>query len=318
MQGILSSNSIASPQLVDYRIQSAILGITTPDDFLATLGTNPCDTYTDPEENSYCLELLANSEFVGQLTDITNGLLGAFQTCASVFATGGEDYQIIINGPNNASAPYTNCTVYDRVKRHERRTFGVGENHDLTRRMLEAVEYHKSTTDAPSLGRRKSSNLRLIRKQLDTCSKTGECFETCPDCRDQQTYCGPTAAIITKAVCDSLTAVAAVGVGALVTGACTTACGPAAPACLPICIGLAGSFSGVAVSSGCELVRSSICDPLTQRCANCNSANSGICNPDSAQCCPGETGTDCGADCCCCPECFAPGGTNCECTAAPC
>ncbi len=302
-------------------MQSAILGITTPDDFLATLGTNPCDTYTDPEENGYCLELLANSEFVGQLTDITNGLLSAFQTCASTYATGGEDYQIIINGPNNGSAPYNNCTVYDRVKRHEKRTFGVGENYDLTRRMLEAVEYYESTAVAPSQGRRKSSDLRLVRKQLDTCSRTGDCFETCPDCRDQQTYCGQTATIITTAVCGSLAAVTNAGVAVLAGTACGAACapaGPAAAACAAFCGRAAGGLSAVAVGTGCAVLRSAICDPLTQQCANCNSANNGVCDAGSTQCCAGETGTECGEDCCCCPECFAPGGINCECTPAPC
>ena len=64
INGILARNSIASPQLVDYRFQSAILGITSPSDFLAALGPNPCQRYTDPTENQFCLDLLANSQFV--------------------------------------------------------------------------------------------------------------------------------------------------------------------------------------------------------------------------------------------------------------
>ncbi|KAM7214724.1 hypothetical protein V8F06_009889, partial [Rhypophila decipiens] len=69
VNGILPSNSIASPDLVDYRIQSARLGITSPAEFLAALGPDPCSTYTDPSEHDICLELLSNSEFVAQLTD---------------------------------------------------------------------------------------------------------------------------------------------------------------------------------------------------------------------------------------------------------
>jgi hypothetical protein len=306
MNGILASNSIASPQLVDYRIQSAILGITSPSDFLAALGPNPCQIFTDPTENASCVELLANSQFVAQLTDIIQGLLSSYQTCASDFAAGGPDYQIILNEPNNATC---------MGRRHEKRTFGgVGEDYDLTRSLLEGIEY------SPLLGHLKS-DLQLTRKQLSTCSQTGVCFQTCPDCRDQQTYCGTQATIITTAVCASLAAVANAGVAVLSAGLCGSVCaplGPGAVACAAFCARAAGGLTAVAIGAACAELRSVICDPLTQRCANCNSANNGICNPGSTQCCAGETGTQCGVGCCCCPQCFAPGGINCACTAAPC
>ena len=304
MNGLLASNSIASPQLVDYRIQSAILGITTPSDFLAALGPNPCQNFTDPTEHDSCVELLANSQFVSQLTDITSGFLSAYQTCASDFATGGADYQIIINEPNNAT-----CT--NTVRRHEKQTFGVGEGYDLTRSMLEGIE----------LGPRKSSGLQLTRKQLSTCAQTGQCFQRCPDCRDQQTYCGTQATIITTAVCGTLAALANAAVQGLAAAACGSVCAPlglGAVACAAFCGRVAGGLSAVAVGAACAEVRAAICNPLTQRCANCNSANNGICDAGSTQCCAGETGTQCGAGCCCCPQCQAPGGINCACTAAPC
>lgn len=318
----MASNSIASPQLVDYRMQSAMLGITTPTDFLATLGTDPCQVYSDPTEYNYCVDLLANSEFIDQLTEMTNGLLSAFQTCASVLANDGEDYQIIINGPNNATGDTARTavsgTVQNGVRRHEKRTLGVEGNNDLTQSMLEAIKDYRSTADAPLLGHLKSSGLQLTRKQLSTCSRTGECFEACPDCRNQQTYCGSQATIITTAVCGSLAAVANAGVGVLAGGACGTACGPLAVACATFCGRVAGGLAATAVGTACTGLRSSICDPLTQRCANCNSVNNGVCDSSSTQCCAGETGTRCGAGCCCCPACYAPGGINCACTAAAC
>ena len=314
MNGLLASNSIASPQLVDYRIQSAILGLTTPSDFLAALGPDPCHIYTDPTENAYCVQLLANSQFVGQLTAITNEVLNGFHTCASDFAAGGSDYQIIINEPN------ATCTGRDNTRRHEKRTFGIGEVHDLTRSMLEGLEHSRSTADAPLLGRWKS-DLQLTRKQLSTCSRTGQCFQTCPDCRDQQTYCGTQANIIATAVCASLGTLTGAGVSVIAGAACGAACaplGPAAAGCAAFCASAAPGLSAIAVGAVCAEVRASICDPLTERCANCNSANNGICDAGSTQCCPGETGTQCGNGCCCCPQCQAPGGINCECTAAPC
>ncbi|KAG4431565.1 hypothetical protein IFR05_012959 [Cadophora sp. M221] len=314
MKGLLASNSIASPQLVDYRIQSAILGITSPSDFLAALGPNPCQAYTDPTENKYCLDLLANSQFVGQLTGITTGFLTALQTCASNFASGAPDYQIIVNEPN------ATCPGHNRV-RHEKRSFGAVEEYDLTRSLLEGIEYERSIAVAPPLGQLKSPDFLFTRRQLSTCSQTGVCFEKCPDCRDEQTYCGSGATVIARAVCGALAAVANAGAATLAGAACTAACAPAGPAalaCAGFCGRLAGGLSAVVVGGGCEALRSSICSGLTQRCANCNSANNGICAPGSTQCCAGETGTQCGANCCCCPACQAPGGINCACTAAPC
>ena len=312
MNGILATNSIASPQLVDYRMQTAILGITSPSDFLAALGPDPCQTYTDPTEHDTCVSLVANSEFVSQLTDITIGVLTAFQECASDYATGGPDYQVVINEPGNAT-----CGDPNSVRRHVKR---FGEDHDLTQLMLGGIEHYRMTAPAPVLGRMKSSPdpFQLVRKQQSTCSQTGTCFETCPDCRDQQTYCGSSATLITTAVCGGLAAIVNAGVGTLAASACGAACGPAAPLCATFCGRAAGGLSAVVVGSACAVLRSSICDPLTQRCANCNSANNGICDAGSTQCCAGETGTSCGADCCCCPQCQAPGGINCACTAAPC
>lgn len=296
-------------------MQTAILGITSPSDFLAALGANPCQIYADPTEHDTCVELLANSEFVSQLTDITIGVLTAFQTCASDFATGSPDYQVIINEPDNAT-----CGGSSSVRRHVKR---VGEDHDLTQSMLEGIEHYRMTAAPPVLGQMKSSSdlIQLVRKQQSTCSQTGICFERCPDCRDQQTYCGSTAAAITTNVCGGVGAIVGAGVGALAGTACATLCaptGPGAATCAVFCAAAAGGLAGTAATATCTSVSSSICTPLTERCANCNSANNGICNADSTQCCAGETGTQCGANCCCCPRCQAPGGINCACTAAPC
>jgi hypothetical protein len=302
---------------VDYRMQTAILGITSRSDFLAALGPDPCQTYTDPEEHDTCVALLANSDFVSQLTDITTAALTAFETCASDFAAGGSDYQVGLNDPGNAT-----CGGSDTVRRHVGR---IGQDHDLTQSMLEAIEYYSATAAPLSLGRMKKASssdlISLARRQQSTCAQTGTCFETCPDCRDQQTYCGTNANVIATAVCGALAAIVNAGVQVTVGTACTAACaelGPAAVACGGFCVKAAGGLSGVAVAATCAGVRASICNPLTQRCANCNSANGGICTAGSTQCCAGETGTQCGDGCCCCPECQAPGGLNCACTAAPC
>ncbi|KAK3312841.1 hypothetical protein B0H66DRAFT_568988 [Apodospora peruviana] len=308
INGILATNSIASPQLVDYRMQTAILGITSPSAFLAALGPNPCQIYTDATEHATCVALLANSAFVSELTDITVGVLTAFQTCASDFATGGPDYPVVINEPTCPSS----------VRRHAKR---VGEDHDLTQSMLEGIEHYTMTAPAPVLGQMKQplpDLIQLARRQASTCARTGQCFERCPDCRDQQTYCGSSAAAITTNVCGGVGAVVGAGVGALAAGACGTACGPGALVCAGFCAAAAGGLAGTAATAVCTAVSSRICTPLTEKCANCNSANSGICNADSTQCCAGETGTQCGAGCCCCPRCQAPGGINCACTAAAC
>ncbi|KFA51176.1 hypothetical protein S40293_11509 [Stachybotrys chartarum IBT 40293] len=124
--------------------------------------------------------------------------------------------------------------------------------------MLEGIEYYRSTAGAPSLGHPKSSDLRLTGRQSSTCSQTGVCFQRCPDCRDQQTYCGTQATIITTAVCGSLAAVANAAVAVLAAGACASACGPAAPFCAAFCARAAGGLSAVVVGATCAQLRSDV------------------------------------------------------------
>ncbi|KAK4207994.1 hypothetical protein QBC37DRAFT_454014, partial [Rhypophila decipiens] len=69
VNGILATNSIASPALVDYRLQTALLELTSPADFLAALGADPCARYTDPDENAACRLLFANEELVASITE---------------------------------------------------------------------------------------------------------------------------------------------------------------------------------------------------------------------------------------------------------
>lgn len=292
---------------MDYRIQSAQLGITSPSEFLAALGSNPCDVYTDPEEHATCLQLVSDSQFISDLTGITTEILGAFQTCAANFAAGSPDYQVVINAT---------CPTQNPVRRLARR---AGEEVDITQEILEAMERQISAAEFPPAGPEKSLDLiQLARRQTGTCAQTGTCFETCPDCRWQQTVCGTTATVITTAVCAVLAGLANAAAASAAIAACTTACGPAAPFCLAFCPRAAGGLAAAAVGTACAVGRTLICNPLAERCANCNNFNNGICNPNSTQCCAGETGTQCGAGCCCCPRCQAPGGINCECTAAPC
>lgn len=316
INGVLASNSIASPELVDYRIQSAILGITSPADFLAAAGDNPCDgLFTDPSEHATCVDLLANSDFVAELTDIVKGVLASLQTCAADFADGGSTAPITITEPT-CPAPPNGTARRNKQKRDE---------NDLTALILADIEHHQATAAPPAPGPKKAPSLDLIalsRRQASTCANTGQCFERCPDCRAQQTYCGSTATVITTAVCGAVGVAANAVVATVSATACGTACapllGPGAAVCAGICGRAAGGTAALAVGTTCAVARAAICDPLTQRCANCNNFNNGICDPSSTQCCPGETGTKCGQGCCCCPSCQAPGGINCACTAAPC
>lgn len=318
----MQSNSIASPQLVDYRLQTAQLGITNTSGFLAALGPDPCHIFAEGDEYNTCVYLLGNSDFVSQLTGINTGLLGSFQQCASDYAMGAPDYQVIVNDPNNPNANST-CPEGIRFPHPSKRTSDSGDNYDITPIILESMNQYRSNLDPPVRGPMKSSKrqLTLVKKQASTCANTGQCFDRCPDCRDAQTYCGTQAVIITTAVCASVAALANAAAATAAGATCTAACagiGPLAVFCGGFCARAAGGLAAVAVGAACAETRSSICDPLTQRCDNCNSANNGICNKGSTQCCPGETGTQCGQGCCCCPRCYAPGGLNCACTAAPC
>lgn len=299
---------------MDYRLQTALLELTSPDDFLAALGADPCQRFTDPGERESCVGLVANSEFIRQLTDITISVLSGFQTCASNFARGVPDYPIIINNPNNGT-----CVGPSRLRRHVRR---VGDDHDLTRSMLDGIKHYVETKPEPQGGPMKNPTMDLIqlsRRQSRNCALVGQCFERCPDCRDQQTTCGAASALISTDVCAAWTLAATVAFGTLAVGPClpvAATCGPAAPYCEAACVSVAGGLAGAVANSVCARRNAGICVPITQRCANCNNQNNGICNENSAQCCAGETGTRCGVNCCCCPQGQAPGGMNCACTAS--
>jgi len=88
------------------------------------------------------------------MADITLGVLTAFRTCASDFATGGPDYQVFINEPDNAT-----CGP-NKARRHAKRA--LGDDHDLTPIMLEGIEHYRMTAPAPALGRMKSAPMDLI------------------------------------------------------------------------------------------------------------------------------------------------------------
>jgi outer membrane lipoprotein SlyB len=312
INGVLASNSIASPQLVDYRIQSAILGIISPADFLAALGANPCDgLFTDSSERATCVDLLSKPDFVAELTDIVKVVLTSLQTCATDFADGGSAAPITITDPT--------CPAPPTVRRNVQKRYEI----DLTASILADIEHYRSTAVASALGPKKMSSrsldlIALSRRQADTCANTEQCFERCPGCRDAQTYCGTTVIDMTTEICNAVSFTAGPIVGTVSAAVCGAACGPVAAFCAGICGTLAGGAAQRAVDKTCAVSMAAICDQLRKRCANCNNSNNDICNPDSTQCCPGETGTDCGQGCCCCPECQAPGGINCACTDAPC
>lgn len=260
------------------------------------------------------MDLLANSDFVAELTDIVKDVLTSLQTCAADFADGGSTAPITITEPTCPAPP----TVCRNVQKRD-------EN-DLTASILADIEHYQSTAVAPALGPKKMSSrsldlIALSRRQASTCANTGQCFERCPNCCDRQTYCGTTATVITTAVCSTVGVAANAIVATVSAGACGTACAPLGLGAV-VCAGIygraAGGAAALAVGTTCAVARAAICNPLTQRCDNCNNFNNGICNPNSTQCCPSETGTQCGQGCCCCPLCQAPGGINCACTAAPC
>ncbi|KAM7217991.1 hypothetical protein V8F06_006674 [Rhypophila decipiens] len=315
VNGILATNSIASPELVDYRLQTALLELTSPADFLAALGADPCASYTDPDENAACRLLLANEELVESITELTIAALTALQSCAADFAAGTPHDQIIVTDPGTCAAP---------TRRRVRR---AGEEHDLTQTILEAIEALQLSAPPPVLGEMKPAAvtrdlLEIIKRQSGSCANVGRCFQTCPSCREQQTTCGPNSVVISTDVCNAVTAVVAAVVGGLAVAPCaaaSAACGPLILACEAICVGGLGGLAGVVANGICNRRNNNVCNPLAERCANCNTANGNICNPDSSQCCAGETGTQCGTNgCCCCPRCQAPGGINCACTQADC
>ncbi len=168
------------------------------------------------------MDLLAKSDFVAELTDIRPGRVGFLQTCAADFADGGSTAPITITDPTCPAPPAVRRNVQKR------------DEIDLTASILADIAHYQSTAVAPALGPNKVSSrsldlVALARRQASTCANTGQCFERCPDCRDQQTYCGTTATIITTAVCGALGVAANAIAGTVSAAACGTACAPLGP-----------------------------------------------------------------------------------------
>jgi hypothetical protein len=166
------------------------------------------------------------------------------------------------------------------------------------------------------------------KRQASSCAQTATCFGTCPYCAVQNALCdSSSAAVLARVACGTLGAATSTTLGVeAVNALClplSGVCGPAALGCLTACISLMPALVGAIAYEGCSAIGPGACNYATSQCKTCDAANNNICSGGTAQCCPGETGTECGSlasgeRCCCCPECQAPSGPDCACAPAAC
>lgn len=157
--------------------------------------------------------------------------------------------------------------------------------------------------------------------QAPGCSGTAPCFAACSDCQRYSAICSPSGSNGVAGACGLV----GVGIGGVIRlfvadalcAAGGTVCTAGAPACIATCITVVTGAAGVVAGTACRAPPISLCETVKAECDACG-ARTGLCDLSTSFCCFGETGTQCGEGCCCCPVCEAPGGPNCECMPAPC
>ena len=230
------------------------------------------------------------------------------------------------NTDKGRAAPTHAPTIIPTKKKHTKKSFNKTKNTDKCR----AAPTHAPTMLVPtkkkhtkkSFNKTKNTDKGRNLLQLQSCAGTSQCFQACPSCQRYSTVCTPSGRVVANAACGTLGLGVSVYVRYIVTtGFCVAGgllCGPADPACAGACIAALSGISAIGIATPCALTDIALCDEIKSACDTCNIQNDNLCNPSTTQCCAGETGTACGANCCCCPNCQAPSGPNCACAAAPC
>jgi hypothetical protein len=190
-----------------------------------------------------------------------------------------------------------------------------GETNSATREIAQKLPSGESKS------KMRSHSRNLLQPQSN-CERVGQCFSTCNDCQRYDVLCGAVSTAIKNLACGVLglavNAVVRVVANGLCVGAAAALCQELAVPCAGACLTFVGGVAGIiAGGGGCIIPNIVICNNIDSACNTCRS-QTGQCDPSNSACCAGETGTECGVDCCCCPECYAPGGPYCECLPASC
>lgn len=295
-----------------------------------------------PDSTGFCSLYQNSPSFVAGFNGLYTGVLTGLRDCLNVYIAGGPDYQIDYRtytpgvtftptDPNTPVPSQRKRAKPDPAAQARAKRWSV-INERVKRDVVQPMTpIKRSFFELGPMNARGDSDGEhsLQARQTNNCRDTVRCFTTCPSCATASLLCGIVGENFVDLGCDAI----GTYVGSFVGRAAISPCfGAAALACVLVtgpgvalctapvfaaCIATAAYVSGKAIEKLCS--SDFDCNFLKDQCQTCNVANLNVCPEDSSVCCAGETGTRCGFNgCCCCPQCQAPAGPNCECAAAAC
>lgn len=314
VNSILATGQAISPTTVllqlEYTQQSVASGAVSVSDAISSA----CAGASDPALASFCSGYRSSTNAASITTQATVGTLNVLINCFQAYINGAPDYELsagsyfAFNGGGGPPIPQPspNATPGKRRRTSVYRTLASFDTR---------LDFSTCRVKTPFSG-------LLTERQQTSCSTVVTCYTTCRSCQARDALCTNTVgAAAVAAGCGFLGNVVGSTLGTIaVDAACLPLaglCGPVALGCLSACITVMPQAVNALTTFGCAASAIAACNFATSQCAQCNVANNDICNPNTSRCCPTETGTSCGIDCCCCGYGLAPRGANCACVPTP-
>lgn len=287
-----------------------------------------------PDAVQFCSLYSTSPSFLAALNTGYSGILTGLRDCLQVYVAGGPDYDIdylTYTGQVDFTPSDTTTPVPSQRKRAKPDPVAMARS----KRWSVINERVKKDTVAPMTpvkrtffepGPMKSrNNTHLEARQSNNCRNTADCFSTCPSCAVKNLLCNNIGEQVVDKTCEKLGEYIEKVLRRVLVRRCLAAgiacfAGGGGPGASVICYTACAFGIPVVARFATEQLCSAgfNCERLTGLCTACSAANNNVCQEGTTECCAGETGTQCGAGCCCCPQCQAPQGPNCACAAAPC
>lgn len=318
VNSLLASGNAISPYTVllqlEFTQQAITSGAVSVTDSIAQF----CSAVSETNESQFCAGFQSSAQGPAIVTQAAVGTLNALMDCVQAFINGAPDYQLAagsyFNFPGSSVPPPSSSSSSSAgvLPSPVVRSGGQKKRSSVYKTLVSG----DTKLDFSTYPVKSPNGFSSSKRQQSSCSTVVDCYTTCRSCQSRDAICEG-AAVGTAAICGTVAETTARTLGTIALGAACVAgsglCGPFAIICVTGCtIGLPNIINSV-TNDACERARANACPYAISQCNNCRASNPGICDPNTSQCCPTETGTRCGADCCCCGLGFAPRGPNCEC-----
>lgn len=285
-----------------------------------------CAGVTDPEVAQFCTGL-QTAQGRTLVTQATVGTLNLLINCVQVFINRGPDYTLAAE----SFYPFDGSVTPPNPNPQPSQHVGGGGIRKRTSvfKTLAMADKKLDFSTCPLKSDFGALTVSTKRQQRE-CQTAFDCYTTCLSCGARDYLCSAGGTRARETLCAALGGGAGVILSQVALNlACiplSSVCGPAAVACFNGCLRVLpnsplspflSTIVGAAVTGACAFAVDAGCNFALSQCNSCNAQNNNICDPNTARCCPSETGTRCGVDCCCCGAGLAPRGQFCECVPTP-